>query len=114
MSERVETVYALFFAKGRQRRKPGSLTDLPKRRREIMAVIGIDLGTMNSLGTYWKDRRVYLIPMEYGQGTHCPGRDGPGGGLRGRHQAAGEDILAPQGALRGGKQNNRLSLTGEH
>ena len=30
-----------------------------------MAVIGIDLGTTNSLGAYWKGR-VYLIPMEDG------------------------------------------------
>ena len=29
-----------------------------------MAVIGIDLGTTNSLGAYWKDGRVQLIPME--------------------------------------------------
>ena len=29
-----------------------------------MAVIGIDLGTTNSLGAYWKDGRVRLIPME--------------------------------------------------
>lgn len=28
-----------------------------------MAVIGIDLGTTNSLGAYWKDGRVHLIPM---------------------------------------------------
>ena len=29
-----------------------------------MAVIGIDLGTTNSLGAYWKDGGVHLIPME--------------------------------------------------
>ena len=29
-----------------------------------MAVIGIDLGTTNSLGAYWKDGTVHLIPME--------------------------------------------------
>ncbi len=29
-----------------------------------MAVNGIDLGTTNSLGAYWKDGRVQLIPME--------------------------------------------------
>ena len=29
-----------------------------------MAVIGIDLGTTNSLGAYWKDGEVQLIPME--------------------------------------------------
>ncbi len=29
-----------------------------------MAVIGIDLGTTNSLGAYWKDGTVQLIPME--------------------------------------------------
>ncbi len=29
-----------------------------------MAGIGIDLGTTNSLGAYWKDGRVQLIPME--------------------------------------------------
>lgn len=31
-----------------------------------MAVIGIDLGTTNSLGAYWKDGAVHLIPMEGG------------------------------------------------
>lgn len=29
-----------------------------------MAIIGIDLGTTNSLGAYWKDGKVQLIPME--------------------------------------------------
>ena len=29
-----------------------------------MAIIGIDLGTTNSLGAYWKDGSVHLIPME--------------------------------------------------
>lgn len=29
-----------------------------------MAVIGIDLGTTNSLGAYWKDGTAHLIPME--------------------------------------------------
>ena len=29
-----------------------------------MAVIGIDLGTTNSLGAYWKDGMVHWIPME--------------------------------------------------
>ena len=29
-----------------------------------MAVIGIDLGTTNSLGAYWKDGKVQMIPME--------------------------------------------------
>lgn len=32
----------------------------------IMAVIGIDLGTTNSLGAYWEDGKVHLIPMEEG------------------------------------------------
>lgn len=31
-----------------------------------MAVIGIDLGTTNSLGAYWKDGAAHLIPMEDG------------------------------------------------
>ena len=31
-----------------------------------MAVIGIDLGTTNSLGAYWKDGAVCLIPMDEG------------------------------------------------
>ncbi len=31
-----------------------------------MAVIGIDLGTTNSLGAYWKDGKAHLIPMDGG------------------------------------------------
>ena len=32
-----------------------------------MAVLGIDLGTTNSLAAYWKDGSVHLIADENGQ-----------------------------------------------
>lgn len=38
-----------------------------------MAVIGIDLGTTNSLAAYWKDGKVRLIPMGDGDGGLGPG-----------------------------------------
>lgn len=57
-----------------------------------MAVIGIELGTTNSLGAYWKDGTVHLIPMEF-QGS------GPQ-----QHQGALQNF-------EGGSKNNSKRLT---